>query len=50
MPGVSIASDGPVASVALFSKVPVEQHPLDCARLELADIDSVAASVVHALV
>lgn len=25
VPGVSIASDGPVASVALFSKVPVEQ-------------------------
>ena len=47
VPGVSIASDGPVASVAIFSKVPTEEHSLHRARHELENVDGAAARAVR---
>ena len=35
VPGVGIGSRGPIASVALYTRVPVERHPRDRARHQL---------------
>ncbi len=38
VPGVGIGSDGPVASVALYARVPLTEDPAHRARHQLADV------------
>ena len=50
VPGVSIASRGPVASVALFTREADPRCALDCARHQLADVGRARARPLRARV
>ena len=47
-PDCAITSRGPVASVAIFTRVPIARHPLDRAGHELADVGGADARAVRA--
>ena len=47
-PASAIASDGPVASVALFTTRPLDRIRIDCRRHQLADVERAAAGAVRA--
>ena len=47
VPGVSIASDGEVATVAVFTRKPISRGADDCARFELTDVGGVDARAVR---
>ena len=48
VPGVAIGSDGPIASVAVFSKVPIDRDRDARARHQLADVGRADAHPVRA--
>ena len=49
VPGIGVVSDGPVASVAMFTRVPVGRHPLACTRHQLPHVGGADQGDVRAV-